>query len=217
MLGLSATPYRRDGLSCLIQYYIGETVHRVNPDHLEQIGAVLKPEIKWRDTYFRFPYNDNYHEMISALTSDEGRNQLIAGDVVKAAKGHGTGLVVSDRVEHLETMMDLVERYDVKCRLLTGRTGKIERKQIVEELNNNEIQVLFSTISLIGEGFDCAGLHTLFLTTPIRFSGRLKQVIGRILRPESGKRSVIYDYVDPVGVLKSSAKARSCTYRGDMD
>jgi len=75
---------------------------------------------------------------------------------------------------------------------------------------------LFSTVQLIGEGFDCPGLDTLFLTTPIKFTGRLLQVVGRILRPAANKQPRVFDYVDPVGVLKSSARARLRTFQDEQ-
>lgn len=71
------------------------------------------------------------------------------------------------------------------------------------------MDVLVSTLQLLGEGFDCSGLSSLFLTTPIKFKGRLLQVIGRILRPGDGKRPVVYDYVDELQpVLRAQARAR---------
>jgi superfamily II DNA or RNA helicase len=76
----------------------------------------------------------------------------------------------------------------------------------------NKIKILVATIQLIGEGFDAPGLASLFLATPIKFSGRVLQTIGRILRPEKGKKALVFDYLDPVGVLEASAKARQRIY-----
>ncbi|MDA8164318.1 MAG: hypothetical protein M0017_04725, partial [Desulfobacteraceae bacterium] len=45
-------------------------------------------------------------------------------------------------------------------------------------------------------------------TTPIKFTGRVLQVVGRILRPAAGKQPKVFDYVDPVRVLRGSAQAR---------
>ncbi|MCD6175273.1 MAG: ATP-dependent helicase, partial [Planctomycetes bacterium] len=68
-------------------------------------------------------------------------------------------------------------------------------------------------IQLIGEGFDCPNLSSLVLTTPIKYSGRLIQVVGRILRPAAGKKPVIYDFIDhQVGVLRASAQSRNRVY-----
>ena len=67
---------------------------------------------------------------------------------------------------------------------------------------------------LIGEGFDHKDLSTLFMATPILFSGRLLQYLGRILRPAAGKEKArVYDYVDVmVDVLTAAAKARQKVY-----
>ena len=65
------------------------------------------------------------------------------------------------------------------------------------------VKVLVATGQLIGEGFDCRELSTLFLATPIRFNGRLLQYLGRILRPAPGKdKARVYDYVTPWGCWK---------------
>lgn len=68
-----------------------------------------------------------------------------------------------------------------------------------------------------GQGFDCPGLSTLFLATPIRFSGRVLQYLGRVLRPAPGKdQARIYDYQDVhVGVLRNAARARARVYAAD--
>jgi superfamily II DNA or RNA helicase len=78
------------------------------------------------------------------------------------------------------------------------------------------VKVLVATGQLIGEGFDCRELSTLFLATPIRFNGRLLQYLGRVLRPAPGKdRARVYDYLDPVGVLKNASRARARVYDGN--
>lgn len=103
----------------------------------------------------------------------------------------------------------------VAADVLTGNTRDRERKAIVGRLNSGNVKVLVATGQLIGEGFDCQGLSTLFLATPIKFSGRLIQYLGRILRPAPGKdRAKVYDFADVnVGVLWASAKQRQRVYQ----
>ena len=97
--------------------------------------------------------------------------------------------------------------------LLTGQTPKEEREQIVVDVQADKVQVLVATVQLIGEGFDCSGLSTLVLATPIKFEGRLLQVAGRIVRPAAGKKAVIVDYVDTaVPLLRRSAAARRVVF-----
>ena len=183
--------------------------------HLKNTGAILRPEITQRETGFSYWYDDDYSAMITALCQDEPRNRQITTDIAgTVARDQGACLVVSDRVNHLDRLADLLNEHGTKHAILTGRTPAKRRQEIVEEVQAGKIPVLLSTLSLIGEGFDCAGLTNLFITTPIRFKGRLNQVIGRILRPADGKQPIIFDYVDSnVGLLKNTAKARSRIYQ----
>jgi len=98
---------------------------------------------------------------------------------------------------------------------LTGNTSKKKREATVARLNSGKVKVLIATGQLIGEGFDAKQLTTLFLTTPIRFNGRVLQYMGRVLRLGPGKkRAVVYDYIDRhVGVLRASARSRMRVYQ----
>lgn len=216
MLGLSATAYRRDGLTKIIYLTLGDRTYQVNSKELKSSGAVMSPEIIQRQTNFYYSYEDDYQEMITSLTQDMKRNTQIAEDVIQQATNRsGTCLVVSERIQHCEDLADMIQkRTDLRVEILIGHASRSERENIVNEVQEGEIDVLVSTIQLIGEGFDCKGLSSLFLTTPIKFKGRLLQVIGRILRPADGKRPRVYDYQDQkVGVLKAQAKSREWALR----
>ena len=105
--------------------------------------------------------------------------------------------------------MNNLELQDIESVLLTGRVPAEQRTRIVNDVQKGKIRVLISTLQLIGEGFDCPGLNTLVLSTPIKFEGRLLQVVGRIMRPAEGKKAQVIDYMDSnVPVLRRSAVAR---------
>lgn len=214
VLGLSATAYRRDGLTKLIHLYVGPVRHKIKLKSLEECGAVLKPVFVQQKTQFQFQYKDNYSAMISALTKDESRNKQICEDIVTQIK-HQSGiiLVVSDRVPHCLIFRDYLVEAGISTALLVGNTKNDDRARIVKMAQHGKIQVLISTMQLIGEGFDCAGLDSLFITTPISYKGRLKQIVGRILRPKDGKRATVFDYRDPVGILERSADVRLQLYK----
>ena len=212
LLGLSATAFRSDeGMTRIIYWYMGERVHRVEQDELAATGAVVKPELIQRQTSFDYRYRGEYQALIKALVGHEGRNRQIVDDVIEQAGREDSGilLVVSDRVEHCRVFLQGLERAGVSAALLTGRTPPEERGEVVRLVQEGGLKVLVATLQLIGEGFDCPGLATLFLTTPITFEGRLLQVLGRIMRPAEGKRAQVFDYVDHrVPVLARSAARR---------
>jgi len=218
MLGLSATPWRRDRLSKLIFWHLGNVHHKIDHTRLIESGDVLPAEIIVRETDFK-PYYDpvnEYSKMISELTSDDDRNRLIASDVAQEVDNtDGICLVLSDRKKHCETLQSLLQyRYKISCEVLTGDLTGNQRREVIDRLNQGDVNVLLATGQLIGEGFDCKDLSQLFLTTPIKFSGRVLQYIGRVLRPAPGKKKArVYDYVDVnVDVLKAAAIARQKVY-----
>jgi superfamily II DNA or RNA helicase len=220
MLGLSATPWRRDKLSKLIFWHLGNIAHEIEHRHLVASGDVLDAEVIVRETEFS-PYFDpvnEYSRMLSELTADDQRNRLIAADVAgEAARGEGTILVLSDRRRHCETLQGLLRLgHGIAAEKLTGDMAAGERQALLERLNRGEIRVLVATGQLIGEGFDCRELSSLFLATPIRFSGRVVQYLGRVLRPAPGKQKArVFDYLDvKVDVLVAAARARQRVYDG---
>jgi superfamily II DNA or RNA helicase len=220
MLGLSATPFRRDKLSKLIFWHLGDVHHEMDKKRLISKGHILKAEVVFRETDFK-PYYDpvsQYSKMLSELTADTKRNLLIATDVAnEAKKSEGICLVLSDRKAHCENLHALLKfKFNMAADFLTGDLSVSERQIVLDRLNNHEIKILVATGQLIGEGFDCKYLSTLFFATPIRFSGRVLQYLGRILRPAADKsRARVFDYVDVnVDVLTAAARARQRVYEG---
>ena len=219
MLGLSATPWRRDKLSKLIFWHLGDVHHEVDKNDLVEAGDVLSAEIIIRNTAFKSYYDpvNEYSKMLSELTADLERNVLIASDVARETERNGgICLVLSDRKAHCENLRALLKyRFKIESELLTGDLNMDERRKVIELLNQGEVKVVIATGQLVGEGFDCPNLSTLFLATPIRFSGRVIQYLGRVLRPAPGKTVArVFDYVDiHVDTLTKAAMARQRVYR----
>ena len=219
MLGLSATPWRRDKLSKLIFWHLGDVHHEVDKNYLIEAGFVLPADVIFRETDFR-PFHDpvlEYSKMLSELTTDDERNRLIAADIARESQDTpGVCLVLTDRKKHCETLQAIMKyKHNVSADILTGDLSSSQRLEIVQRLDQGRVKVLIATGQLIGEGFDCRQLSTLFLATPVRFSGRVLQYLGRVLRPAPAKSSArVFDYVDVhVDPLMAAAKARRKVYR----
>ncbi|MGD2097852.1 MAG: DEAD/DEAH box helicase [Desulfobacterales bacterium] len=219
MLGLSATPYRRDQLSRLIFWHLGDKHHEVDKSRLIESGDVLPAKVVFRNTDFKTRRDPviEYSKMLAELASDTPRNIQIASDVAaETARKSGICLVLSDRKAHCENLQALLRyRFKLDSELLTGDLDMSERKKVVNRVNRGNTHILIATGQLIGEGFDCKNLTTLFLATPIKFSGRLLQYLGRVLRPAPGKKFArVFDYVDVhVEPLKKAAGLRQRVYR----
>jgi len=213
LLGLSATAFRSDNeMTKLIYFFMGDRIHRVDRDELMATGAILAPEVIRTSTSFHYGYRGDYQALIKALINHEGRNLQIINDIIAVSKKPdcGTILVVSDRVNHCRFFVEKLQNKGLQVELLSGQLAPEVRNEVVKGVLNGSVKVLVATLQLISEGFDCPGLSTLFLTTPISFEGRLLQVIGRVMRPAENKRARVYDYVDEnIPTLLRSANARA--------
>jgi superfamily II DNA or RNA helicase len=220
MLGLSATPYRRDGLSEVIHFFVGDILYVIDHIELQEQGHILRASLKVIKTDFVSEVDsiNNYHALISELVADKTRNTLIVSEAIKQnRKKKGIVLLVSDRKEHCQTLLSEIPLSE-KAVMLTGSTPTKRRQQIIKALNDGVYNMLVATAQLIGEGTDIADLWSIFLTTPISGTdgkmGKLIQVIGRIVRIAEGKdKALIVDFDDPCWMLKGSFGKRMRTYK----
>ncbi|MBF0556060.1 MAG: DEAD/DEAH box helicase [Nitrospirae bacterium] len=215
LIGLSATPYRKDRLTRVIYFYLGDLVHTIETAGLHDSGHILKATLEVIETDFDYDYADDYSSMISELVQDEARNDLILEAVLGQVQADkGIALILSDRKSHCRYLYNRLMGQGVKAALLLGDTGKKERAVIVDGLRGREYRVLVATASLIGEGFDLPDISSIFLIVPIKFSGRLTQYVGRILRTAAGKTEArVFDFIDQNPVLQHSFRSRLYAYK----
>ena len=199
-LGLTATPYRRDGLQGMIAMYCGPT--RYDASKQDSRGKSLQLNLIVHQT--NHAEGDDLdlgiQETFRRIVHDDNRTAQICADVVGAhARGRNT-LVLTQWTEHLERIVDGLTQRGVKCLVLQGGMSKKAGVAVIDQLAELEPgagQVLVATGSYLGEGFDCPQLDTLFLAFPIAYKGRLVQYIGRVMRVAEGKSVVeVHDYVD---------------------
>ncbi|MBI3184646.1 MAG: DEAD/DEAH box helicase [Myxococcales bacterium] len=197
-LGLTATPEREDGLTPLLELYLGEALAVVSHEELVAAGVLTLPEIRSIQTEFTYAYGgaDDYAPMLAALAADDARNTLIAETVANEAHAGQTCLVLSGRIDHCEALVRRLAAAGVTAALLTGQVPKDRRKELLDEARAGRLAVLVAT-SLADEGLDLPRLSRVFLAYPGRARGRTMQRLGRLMRPHPDKASaVLFDFVD---------------------
>lgn len=215
ILGLTATPYRRDGLQEIITLQCGSIRHTMEP-----IENSFSRTLFVRET--SFAYSDDgdpsIQEIFRSLVKDDARNELIREDVRQALTDRRRCLILSHWKEHCELLADGLRQHGKTPLVLTGSLGKKTRSAILESIQDmpSDSELLaIATGQYLGEGFDCPQVDTLFLAFPLSFKGKLVQYVGRVLRSHEGKSSVrVYDYVDTqVPILRKMYAKRQKTYR----
>jgi superfamily II DNA or RNA helicase len=203
--GLSATVTRKDGHHPIIFMNCGPVRYKVD-DKKQAAARPFAHKVIVRKTNFRMPASfeaDQYtaiHEIYKALLQSDERNQVIVSDVMNAIKNNRFPVILTERVEHLETLKGLLENKIQNLIIMKGGMGKKQRQaalNALESLPDDAEKAVLATGRYLGEGFDDERLDTLFLTLPISWRGTLNQYAGRLHRiHDTKKKVVIYDYAD---------------------
>ena len=223
VLGLTATPFRKDGHQAIIYMQCGPIRHEMQ----NRQSMLLKKKVIVRETNFRMPEDAGQqppiHQVWAHLIIDQERIKLICCDVLKELEKGSISLIISERKDHLQTLAKylsiLIGSKDYRIFILDGDMGEKTRISVLNEiysiLDKGKKLCLFTTGSLFGEGFDLPALDTLFLVMPVSFKGKIIQYAGRIHRTYEGKKEVkIYDYVDQwSGLTLSMYRKRVSAYR----
>jgi len=194
--GFSATAWRKDRLETIMFRSLGPITARVTPSEVNQAGRTIAPEIETVQTSFYYDLTDptEWTAMITALVENGSRNALIAAEVRDRLRADRHGLILSDRIDHVDRLADGLA--DLDPIVLTGDMPKKDRDAAMAEVRAGA-RLTIATSSLLGEGVDVPGWDLLFLATPMAGGPRTLQAIGRVSRAAPGKdRATVVDFVD---------------------
>ena len=220
VVGLTATPVRRDGHHPIITMQCGPIRYRTDA----KTQAAARPfdhRVVVKGTDFAMPATDlelGIQTIYSTLAADSARNELIVADVLAAVAAGRSPLVLTERTEHRDTLAAALGESMAAVFVMSGGMGTKRRRAIAEAMAATPPEtprVIVATGRCVGEGFDDARLDTLFLAMPVAWRGTLQQYAGRLHREHAGKTDVIiYDYVDDgVLVLARMHQKRLAGYR----
>jgi superfamily II DNA or RNA helicase len=220
VVGLTATPQRRDGHHPITEMQLGPVRFSVDPKgHTAQ--RPFAHTLIARVTGFKATRSDavpTIQELYAALAMDAKRNELIVDDVIHALNEKRSPLLLTERRDHLEHFAARLTKVARHVVVLQGGMGARQRRKVKEQLAAippDEERLVLATGRYVGEGFDDARLDTLFLALPVSWKGTLIQYTGRLHRLHPGKTEVrIFDYVDrDVPILERMFKKRLRGYR----
>ena len=204
--GLSATPIRKDGLTCILHWFCGETFFSIERKNQAQVEVF---PIDFTCPLFNEPPPTlrngkiSLVHMITELVELPIRNNVIIELIGRLLKTDRQILVLSDRRAHCKLL------YAFFSDDLSGLyMGGMKEKDLEE---SSKKQVIFGTFSQAHEGLDIPTLDTIILSTP---KSDIKQAVGRILRETAGKKNNphIYDMRDYWSLLNAMYSKRKRIY-----
>ena len=201
ILGLSATPNRKDELDPILYQQLGNISYEYKKPktHTNRL-LVIKTEF--------ISSADNYASIINELVSNEDRNRQI----VKTIKENIDRkiLLLSDRIEHLNLLENILKEEKIDFVSVHGSQNKKEQVENMQKVKTSSL--ILATSSFFGEGIDFPHLNTIIFATPISFYGRLIQYLGRIGR--GNQECLAIDFLDSKNaMLNSTYKKRLEGYK----
>ncbi|MBY0099190.1 TOTE conflict system archaeo-eukaryotic primase domain-containing protein [Mesobacillus maritimus] len=214
--GLTATPIRKDGLHPIIFMQCGPIRYKVDSKTQAKVRPFVH-RLMVRKTSFTTS-SDDIQSIYQMLAVDDKRNQQLFNDVLHTLEEGRSPIVLTERIEHLESLKKQFNGFAKNIIVLTGNLSKKQQKAELDRLAqipDYEERLVLAIGKYIGEGFDDARLDTLFLSMPISWKGTLQQYVGRLHRLHDRKREVrVYDYVDTnVPILEKMFLKRKAGYK----
>ena len=185
MLGLSATPDRKDGLRKVFEWYIGPMVYSTKEKNTDYIETRIYEYKNDNPLYSKEEILRNGKQciprMINNICNFKDRCQYI-NNLVKLEYNLGRKiLILSDRREYLnETMAWLNNNLSENCAGLY--VGGMKPNELRE---SQEKDIILGTFSMASEGMDIPKLNTIVLSSP---KSDVIQSVGRILREKADVR-----------------------------
>jgi len=212
MLGLSATPNRKDGLTKVLKYYIGDIIYSVkscekNVVKVERYILDSNDE-EYNKEVFNFKKQAQMPTMINNIGNCYKRTKLIMDKVVSEIKANDNRqiLILSDRKQHLEDMFKMAKEHGIDS--VGYYVGGMKKEKLKE---NESCKILLGTYPMANEGLDIQTLNGLVLSTP---KSDIIQSVGRIDRIKHlNIQPLIIDIVDKFSIFEGQSKKRFSVYK----
>jgi len=198
VLGLTATPVRRDGQQPIIYMQCGPIRHTATTS--ENAPKKLEVMPHYIDSIIDTPPDARIQDLFRHIAEDSNRTRAIVSNIVGFYEQGRKVLVLTERTDHLKAIQDSLTPLVDNFFTLHGRISKKQRAAVITELDalpGDAARILLATGKLVGEGFDHPPLDTLILAMPVSWKGTLQQYAGRLHREHTSKTDVkIIDFVD---------------------
>ena len=198
VVGLTATPIRRDGQQPIIFMQCGPIRHKAAQPLDAPHDLAVTPQ--FIESPIALPPEAGIQDVFRHLAQDAARTAAVASAITDAFRQGRKVLALTERTEHIDAIRAALAGQVPEPFVLHGRMSKKQRAALIaalDALSSDTPRVLLATGKLVGEGFDHPPLDTLVLAMPVSWKGTLQQYAGRLHREHASKTDVrIIDFVD---------------------
>jgi len=193
--GLTGTPFRSDAGDLLLQTVTGRLISSIEAKRLQKEGFLVPATVYLHK--ITKPDNLNipltYAEVYEfGIIKNEFRNKKIA-EIAAEYKDKST-LIVVEKIEHGETLLELLKEVDKDTVFITGQSKN--RAELKKKFENKEITTVIAT-RIYNESADVPVIEVVINAASGKSGVSVIQRIGRALRlHEAKKEAIIHDFID---------------------
>ena len=212
MLGLSATPNRKDGLTQVLKWYIGDIIYQrkgksTTDSSVERYIYDCSAE-DYSKEISGYYGKINSAAMINNIAGFLLRTKFIVSKTVECIREEERQvLILSDRKELLKDLETFLKEEGIESGYYIGGM-----KQVCLE-DSAKKSVILATYQMAAEGLDISTIDTIILATP---KTEIEQAVGRI-RPKVGQTNrntpLVIDIVDDFSIFARQAQKRDTFYK----
>ena len=209
-LGLSATIKRKDGLTKVIKWFLGDVVCKIERKGEDNVLVkVINYETMDEDfnkVQLNFRGQVNYTGMIKKICEFNRRSEFILkvlADLLKENKDQQI-MILGHQKKLLKYLHDAIRHRTIAT--VGYYVGGMKEKDL--KISEGK-KVIIATYAMAEEGLDIKTLTTLIMATP---KVDVRQSVGRILR-QKHKQAIVVDIVDPHILFQRHFAKRKTFYR----
>jgi superfamily II DNA or RNA helicase len=195
LIGLSATPYRSDGLDVVIDLFFGKnkiikelkrkhTVYKIETGFVPDVKTDMNGKIIW-------------NSILESQSTDEQRNKIIIDITIKFKDRNF--LILCKRVYQAKYLEQKLKELNQTVTTLVGSNNNFDKTS----------RILIATVQKAGVGFSHDILNSLIIASDME--EYFIQYLGRVIRTEDGV-PIVFDLVDDHPTLKRHFNARKKIY-----
>ena len=183
MLGLSATPKRKDGLQWVFEQFIGPIVYQtkdVVTDGVEvNVIDYYSDNSEYTKPCLMYTGKPCLPKIINNICAYQPRTILLLELSKKYYEMGRKVIILSDRRAHLDMMLAWLNHQNIPSGLYVGGMKPFDLHE------SQEKDVILGTYSMAAEGMDIPKLNTIILSSP---KSDVVQSVGRIMREKAEVR-----------------------------
>lgn len=218
--GLSASPWRSDGLDILLEAAFGSTICDIKASRLIKEGYLVPPKIFFKDIPPPPFYIDKKWATVKKeyLVENDIRNHILIESVKNLLDIGRKPLLLFREHRHGKILRDMLPD-DIRYAYVTGKSSADERDQIRDDFSNGDLDLIIAS-TIYDQGVDLPGLDALVLAGGGKSTAKALQRVGRVIRgnKSGGKKDAyVVETWDQSHFVKSHSVMRYRIYNTEPE